>query len=579
MPVRVLQYGGFTCKSLVSPLFSDRLAQPLYLCFVNCVLVIVVRGSIKIMADDKNMGHPLQQTLEGWEQEGGQLTDLLVPAEFNHELFPTASTALHPTEELLTFTLETVLPDGRLVERTLEVEGSPRLGLPGLFDQEVYAGIMALVGRKGGMAPDGVLRFSLYELKEILGLPTNAENYRRLRESLLRWQRTSLTTQGAVYLADAEEYVQGQAYNIWSVQWTRDSRPGRAKTELNEVRFHEYFIRNYQAGYIKSIDWDFWLSLGRGKRGGTLKRLYRLIDVQRAGTLEWRTTVQRLMAQVPIPPSYKYPGKARDYLRRLHPHLVNHGFLESAEISNDYEVHYKVDPRFVSRQKHLELADDPRDRAAIERLISFRVRESTARHLVARRGAGLCQRYMDALPYQKIVQNKAGWLNTYIAGNVNGPFPPKYGFAPANDATQPEAELGSRTSSDSRSQHGSNPDEDYAWFFHKGDSTSGDLVANHTYDPQIVGSGMGEGPSPDIGEDVRRRMAAAEFDEVIDALESSSHAEYSEWVEASVPVVDVLGNRFYLSIGGDLYLYVGEPCPENRFYLYTINRDPDDKIT
>lgn len=515
------------------------------------------------------MDHPLQQTLDGWQEEGGQLTDLLVPAEFNHELFPTASTALHATEELLTFTLETVLPDGRLVERTLEVEGSPRLGLPGLFDQEVYAGIMALVGRKGGMPPDGVLRFSLYELKEILGLPTNAENYRRLRESLLRWQRTSLTTQGAVYLADAEEYVQGQAYNIWSVQWTRDARPGRAKTELNEVRFHEYFIRNYQAGYIKTIDWDFWLSLGRGKRGGTLKRLYRLIDVQRAGTLEWRTSVQRLMAQVPIPPSYKYPGKARDYLRRLHPHLVDHGFLESAEVSDDHEVHYKVDPRFVSRQKHLELAVDPRDRGAIERLISLGVRESTARHLVSLRGADLCQRYMDALPYQKTVQNKAGWLNTYISGSSTGPFPPKHGFAPANGATPSAAHF----------QVGSSSDEDYSWFFRKRA-----LGIEGSAADQAVGSGeddprMRDPSSPGAADHVRHRYAAAEFDDVINVFESSPQEQYGGWVDAPSPIVDESGNRFYLSTDDELYLYIGDPCPENRFYLCTISRLSDNKVT
>jgi hypothetical protein len=371
-----------------------------------------------------------QSVLDGWVEEGGQVTDLLVPAEFNHEIFPLASTSLDPEEKLLTYTVRTMLPDGRYIQRTLEVEGSPRLGLPGLFDQEVYAGVMALAERKGGMPLDGRVRFSLYELKEILHLPTSGENYRKLRESLLRWQRTSLTTQGAIYLADSEEYAQGQAYNIWALQWANDSRPGRAKTELNEVKFHEYFIRNYQSGYLKSIDWDFWLSLGRGIRGGTLKRLYRLIDAERNGTLQWRTTVQSLMRQMPVPPSYKYPGKAKRYLERHHADLVERGFLESVEFSNGYGILYKVNPRFVSRQKTLGLADDPHDRAAIERLISFRMRESTARSLVALRGADLCQRYMDALPYQKDVRRKAGWLKTYIEGNENGPFPPKDGWAP-----------------------------------------------------------------------------------------------------------------------------------------------------
>jgi hypothetical protein len=126
---------------------------------------------------------------------------------------------------------------------------------------------MALAEQKGGSrAGEGKVRFSLYELKEILRLPPTRFTT-ACCGTLLRWQRTSLTTKGAIYLADTEEYAQGQAYNIWSVRWARDSGTGRAKTDLNEVRFYEYFIRNYTAGYMKSIDWNFWLSLGRGKRG------------------------------------------------------------------------------------------------------------------------------------------------------------------------------------------------------------------------------------------------------------------------------------------------------------------------
>lgn len=527
------------------------------------------------MGEEAGAYQPLQQTLDGWHEEGGQLTDLLVPAEFNHEMFPMASTALHPTEELLTFTLETVLPDGRLVERTLEVEGSPRLGLPGLFDQEVYAGIMALVGHKGGMPEDGVLRFSFYELKEILALPTNAENYRRLRESLLRWQRTSLTTQGAVYLADTEEYAHGQAYNIWSIQWARDSRPGRAKTELNEVRFHDYFIRNYQAGYIKSIDWDFWLTLGRGKRGGTLKRLYRLIDVQRASTLEWHTTVQRLMGQVPIPPSYKYPGKARDYLRRLHPELVERGFLESAEISKDYEVSYKVDPRFVSRQKHLELADDPRDRSAIERLISFRVRESAARHLVSLRGANLCHRYMDALAHQKNVGNKAGWLNTYLLGNTNGPYPPKYGFSPQSgeEVINPAKPLTALPDSNTHNTAKSDL---------RHDSPSVDESTSNFYSsvsPLVdrLDSFRGSEEDPDqklpvAVREVRSRVAAGGYSDAVEAFETVPHGEYVKMRDAAFPVVHESGDRFYVSPENDLYVYAGDASSQNLVFVKNLDR-------
>lgn len=513
---------------------------------------------------------PAQSMLDGWMEEGSQLTELLVPAEFNHEVFPLTSTALNPDEKLLTHTTETILPDGRMVKRTLEVEGSPRLGLPGLFDQEVYAGIMALVGRKGGMPEDGRVRFSFYELKEILGMPTNADNYRRLRDSLLRWQRTGLTTQGAVYLADSEEYAHGEAYNIWAVQWARDSRPGRAKRELNEVKFHDYFIRNYRAGYIKSIDWDFWLSLGRGIHGMTLKRLYRLIDAERADTLQWRTSVHNLMSQLPIPPSYHFPGKAKRYLERHHPDLIKRGFLHDVEIDSDYGILYKVESRFANRQKHLGLADDPADRAAIERLMFFRMRESTARHLVSLRGADVCMRYMDVLPYQKNIRNSAGWLKTYLEGDSNGPFSPTEGFAPTSQSRGEE--VGSVSLLSQRQDCGPQP---------PGSSGAAEeAAASRPYEDESASSVSVEasGGSPldtdsSLAEEVRLRLESCEFDSAIEIFESAPFEQYAKFVDTNSPVrADDTGNGYYVSIDNELYVYVRGTAPADRYFLKRLNR-------
>ncbi len=36
--------------------------------------------------------------------------------------------------------------------------------------------------------------------------------------------------------------------------------------------------------------------------------------------------------------------------------------------------------------------------------------------------------------------------------------------------------------------------------------------------------------------------------------------------------MDAKENRYYISLKGDLYLYVGPPKPENRFFLCTLER-------
>ena len=46
-------------------------------------------------------------------------------------------------------------------------------------------------------------------------------------------------------------------------------------------------------------------------------------------------------------------------------------------------------------------------------------------------------------------------------------------------------------------------------------------------------------------------------------------------VAARVRIVDAEENRYYLSLEGDLYLYLGPPEAQCRFLLCTLNRAPD----
>lgn len=48
--------------------------------------------------------------------------------------------------------------------------------------------------------------------------------------------------------------------------------------------------------------------------------------------------------------------------------------------------------------------------------------------------------------------------------------------------------------------------------------------------------------------------------------------QYARFVAAKSPIVDSEGNRYYLSPEGNLYLYIGPPEPENRFFLCRLKR-------
>src|SRR3712207_9333899 len=86
----------------------------------------------------------------------------------------------------------------RVFERTLEgangvslrqqwtVMPSAGYGTPGPLDQDVYLAVLELLERKGGMPANGKLRFSLYELVELLGWSKSGKNggkvYRDVRD-------------------------------------------------------------------------------------------------------------------------------------------------------------------------------------------------------------------------------------------------------------------------------------------------------------------------------------------------------------------------------------------------------------
>ena len=66
---------------------------------------------------------------------------------------------------------------------------------------------------------------------------------------------------------------------------------------------------------------------------------------------------------------------------------------------------------------------------------------------------------------------------------------------------------------------------------------------------------------------LKSRLASGEFDKAIADLEALPYDQYTRFVAASAPIVDAKENRYYISLKGDLYLYVGPPKPENRFFL------------
>ncbi len=314
---------------------------------------------------------------------------------------------------------------GVSLKQTWKVIPSGEYGMPGPVDQDVYLAVLQLLEQRGGMPEDGELAFSLYELRKVLGWSDDSGGaYREIRDALVRIQLTGVQSSNAFYSA-ADEQLIADSFNVWSVHFAQRKRKGgagsrtRTTQDRHVLRFHPVFIRNYEAQYLKGLDAEFFWGL----KMPLSKRLYRLIDLQRAGTLSWSTDLFAVRDQVPL--DYPYPSQIKRALKKAHEELEEKGFLSGVEYEGNAGVLYRISQAFARRQKALELSGTPQEMFAIERLMREGVRGDTARDLVVSHGAERCLRYAEALDAQEGIRNRASFLVSAIRKGYALPEPPE----------------------------------------------------------------------------------------------------------------------------------------------------------
>jgi hypothetical protein len=335
----------------------------------------------------------------------------LVSAEQNLEEFPLFELkARKRGAKARVFERVTEGEDGVSLNQVWKVMPSGEYGMPGPVDQDVYLAVLQLLQQRGGMPEDGELGFSLYELRKILGWSDDSGGaYREIREALLRIATTSMQSRNAFYSAQERRRIV-DTFNLWSVHFAEHEVRGHTVRERHVLKFHPIFIRNYMAQYLKGIDSDFYWSL----RSPVSKRLYRLVDLQRAGALSWETDLFGVRDQIPL--DYDYPSQIKRALHKAHDELLQRRFLSGVEYEGRTGVVYRVSRDFARRQKARELSGDPKEMFAIERLIRERIDGDTARELVVTHGPQRCLFYADAVNHQKGVLTRAGWIVSAIKG-------------------------------------------------------------------------------------------------------------------------------------------------------------------
>jgi plasmid replication initiation protein len=271
------------------------------------------------------------------------------------------------------------------------VEGSGSYGLPNAVDVQVYVVLMEITREQG--FPMSVF-FNRSHLVKRLGWIHSGASYDRLVLALDRLVSVTIRTKNAFYDASQRKWMTKEAFHILESYKIADVTQANAEQPSlfpSWIRWSQEIYANMQAGYIKSLDVDLFLSL----QSSISQALYRYLDAKRYdGKPCYRIGLKKL--------AWEHLGMSRGYyasdikrkLKPAHEELVKCGFLSGAEYapmkSGEEMVVYHFQPRPArgEAQKALPAAARP-DQAGS-------VRQQSRPAPAAETPSGLPQRLMTA---------------------------------------------------------------------------------------------------------------------------------------------------------------------------------------
>jgi hypothetical protein len=297
--------------------------------------------------------------------------------------------------------------DGSSLHQRMEVSSPGKYRLPGRFDYDVYSAVLELLEVRGGMPDDGTIAFSLHELILLMDIEPSGKTYDEVKRSLRRIAATVLESDNAFWSRGQQRHI-SDTFRLWDVAFDAvTDRNGSGSR--HQIEFGKLFQRSFEEQYLRGLDIEFFWSL----QSPVAKRLYRLIDLKRAGSRSWATELFELQKHIPIGP-YSYISKVKEKLSAAHDELLDRGFLSDISYPQTTEIAYTVSEPFSSRREELELAGTKEELIAIQLLTRSGLRGDVARDLVAKHGPSHCTRYANSLPQQQGLRNPAGWLRKAI---------------------------------------------------------------------------------------------------------------------------------------------------------------------
>jgi len=226
-----------------------------------------------------------------------------------------------------------------------KVSANQEYGYPGPFTKKVHKAVEQIVERSG-FPVENPIRFSIYELCQILGVSTGGSNYKKIKEALERIIATTIESKGAFYYKGGNEWIDDKFHLYDRVVFKGKQMPGGEVAETNLLYLGSWYLENINSRYLKPINFDYYKSL----ETNIAQRLYELLGVKFYGIHESnqpfiRYKYSTLCQLLPLH-KQKYLSKAKHILDPAHQELKETNFLANVNWSGlenekkDWYIYY-----------------------------------------------------------------------------------------------------------------------------------------------------------------------------------------------------------------------------------------------
>jgi hypothetical protein len=363
--------------------------------------------------------------------------------ELNFAEFPIASVSdtIAAGQKTLEFTDEIFDPStGKPVTRTLVITAADKFGLPTALDDEVLLGMMQLSCDQG--FSDRKVHFSRYELIKLLGWRDESKSYKRIEDSLNRWTGVTLQYRKAWWSKEEQCWVNETFHVIDSVtvydreriQRRRQMAKGSPEKALSSFVWNETVFQSFKAGYIKSLDFDFFKSLN----SAISKRMFRFLDKRFYHKPRWEFDLRTFACE--------HVGLSKNYSnselkRKLAPairELEDRGFLAKLSDAERFTQVRVGEWRAVfvkaTRKVTVISSGDAEADLLVRDLVARGITERSAKKLLAHHAREKVAEKVRLFDWMKkrggegAIRNRAGWLYAAIVNDYAVPEE----VAPAN---------------------------------------------------------------------------------------------------------------------------------------------------